>query len=353
MNQPVIKSKSTRNASLDIIRITAIAAVVMIHVSAQIVEFAEFGSSEYIWSSVFNSLAHIGVPFFLMTSGALMLNEDKPFYIKELFFKRLSQLLLLLLVWSMLYAIHYQIVIPLLNGNPINVKQLILAFLMGHYHLWYLYMQIGLYLTLPFLKAFVCKKNKNLILLYLGISLLAQFSIPMLNSLAMLYKPAVHLINLIEQFHLDFFTVYVSYFLAGWYLSHIGISRKRNRNLLYFASFASLLLLIAYVNSIKDFKNAFAIEGLLSFIFATGAFLMLTNISRNVASNHFLSLLSKASFGIYIVHIAILDVVVRLLPKTIFTPIYMLLCWLIVFGVSFAATYVLSKIPVLKKMVRM
>ncbi len=62
--------------------------------------------------------------------------------------------------------------------------------------------------------------------------------------------------------------------------------------------------------------------------------------------------ISKYSFGMYVIHVMILDVVIWILPKSITAPVYMIICFAIVFVISFILTAVISKIPVLKKIVR-
>lgn len=347
-----ITMTSQRNTSLDIARIVAIAAVVMTHVSAIFVESNELGSLEFIWGNIFDSVSRIGVPLFIMTSGALLLNEEKQFSMKNLFSKRLLQIILLLIVWSAIYAVGYNIAIPLLKGESVNIKYFIISFTLGHYHLWYLYVQIGLYLVLPFLRTIVCKKNKNLVLLYLAISLLTQFTIPVIQALSVQLDFMTYLITLIEKFQLGFFNVYVSYFLIGWYIVHVGVSKK-SKIASYVVSIFALLVIIIYVNFTKDYNNAYANSDIFVFVYALGVFLALDSVNKIKRVNNIVPILSKSSFGIYVVHIVLLDVINRLFPKTLAAPIFMLICWMLTFVVSLLTTYILSKIPYLKKLVRM
>ena len=341
-----------RNASLDISRIVAIAAVVMIHVSAKFVSRNELGSLNFIWGNIFDSISRIGVPLFIMTSGALLLNEKKQFSIKDLFSKRLPQIILLLIVWSAIYASYYKIALPLMNDGSINMRNFFKSLLLGHYHLWYLYMQIGLYLVLPFLRTFVCKKNKNFILLYLFISLLTQFTIPVIQAMSVQFDFLTYLITFIKKFQLGFFNVYVSYFLIGWYIVHVGVSKK-SRIILYVMAIFALLGMMTYVNFTKDYSNAYKNAGILVFVYAVGVFLAINSVNKNKRVNNIVPLLSKSSFGIYVIHIGVLDVIKPLLPQTLIAPVFMLLCWVLTFLFSLLATYILSKIPVLKKLVRM
>ena len=57
---------SKRNFSLDIARIVAILAVVMIHCSANFVSYYQPFSNEFVIGNLFDSVSRIGVPLFLM-----------------------------------------------------------------------------------------------------------------------------------------------------------------------------------------------------------------------------------------------------------------------------------------------
>ncbi len=223
-----------RNSALDIVRVVAISLVIMIHTSAPFVVDYDIGSFEFIWGNIFDTISHIGVPLFLMTSGALLLNEEYSFDIKGLFTKRIPQIIFLLIFWSVLYAVIYKLVIPFINNEVIDIKKFIETLIMGYYHLWYLYMLVGIYLALPFLRAFVCKKNKNLILLYIAIALVFRFSIPVLSAVKESFLGSAHsLIVFLNQFKMDFFFGYIAYYLAGWYIVNVGIPQKIKEHHIY------------------------------------------------------------------------------------------------------------------------
>lgn len=339
-----------RNTSLDKARFVAIIAVVMIHVSSKLVSGNECGSAEFFWANIFDSLSRIGVPLFVMTSGALLLDEDKPFSNKHLFSKRLPSILFLAITWSVIYAVGYEIAKPLLTGKSISIKGFVDAVISGHFHLWYLYMQVGLYLALPFLRKVVCNKNKNVVLMYLAVSLLAQFSIPVIKAISLHIDAASYLITFIQNFKMDFFNVYLAYFLAGWYIVHIGIPKKF-KIAIYIAAVVSILSIMLYVNFTGNYKNGYSNDNLFLFVYAAGVFLALNNTKPGCGK--IISTLSKYSFGIYAMHIVIIDAVRHFLPKTLFPPIYLLVLFAITLAFSLLATFTVSKLPLLKKLVRM
>ena len=68
---------NNRVCSFDLMRIIAICAVILIHISADYVKSYPNDSIEFISNNILCSCSRFAVPVFLMISGALMLNEEK------------------------------------------------------------------------------------------------------------------------------------------------------------------------------------------------------------------------------------------------------------------------------------
>lgn len=104
----------------------------------------------------------------------------------------------------------------------------------------YLYMLIGLYLATPFFRAFVKKENKNLILFFLLLALVSQFTRPIIDILSFRVTIFKEVSEFIDKFYLQFFGGFAAYYPAGWYIVHIGISKRWARGILYAAGAISL-----------------------------------------------------------------------------------------------------------------
>lgn len=244
-----------RNTYLDLTRVIAVVAVVTIHISGWFVAYFAPSSTEFLWGNIFDGISCMAVPIFVMISGALMLDEDRQVDTRQLYTKNIKALVGPLIFWSVLYCGVYTILIPIAEGQTVELWTIGYSLLAGHYHMWYLYMIIGLYLITPFLRKFVSKENKNLVLLFIGLSLAAQFTIPILNGLTKIYDRAVWLISWIEKFQLGFVGGYTVYYLLGWYLTHIGVKRKRR---LYCLGALSLVATILYVQVTQDDSSGYS-----------------------------------------------------------------------------------------------
>lgn len=139
-----------RVAYLDRMRAVAILMVVGIHAWDTFIMPSEVVFSLLGWSG--HQLAHTigryGVPLFVMLTGALMLGRAYP-SMKDFFQAKIPRFVGALVVASTVYAL----LVKILFGQ--SFQSIVPKFLNGHsiggYHLWYMYMLIGLYFSLPFL----------------------------------------------------------------------------------------------------------------------------------------------------------------------------------------------------------
>ena len=119
---------------LDLLRVIAVCAVVMVHAAGGLVTEYGAGTVDFIVGNVLDGLSRLGVPVFLMISGALMLDERRPYRLG----RRVGRLLLLLFLWSLLYTLALSVVRPLLGGGSVQLGEVLTSLFRGHYHLWYL-----------------------------------------------------------------------------------------------------------------------------------------------------------------------------------------------------------------------
>ena len=351
----MITKETTRNLTLDVIRILAVMAVVMIHCSSKFVSTWDSGTIEFLVGNIADSLSRLGVPLFVMTSGALLLDERKQISLPDVFGKYIKNILLLILVWGMFYALIFQIIKPLRNDEAVSITQVILAVGQGHFHMWYLYMMAGLYLAVPVFKTFVRRENKTLVLFYIGIALITCFTAPLLKALSVLYSRFAALNVILDNMHMGVFAGYAAYYLTGWYIVHIGVENRKARMGIYLAGILSAMFIIVYTQVTKEYDLAYSELGLPVYLYSASVFLALNNIQikNNGKAERVLAGLSKLTFGVYILHIYFLDKFQEHFPYTRLPLVYIAVSFLVVFSVSLAASCVLSKIPVVKRAVRM
>lgn len=112
------------------------------------------------WASLFDSLVRACVPLFIVASSYLQF----PLHYSsgEFLRRRVVRVLVPFLLWSAVYALAW--------GNPVeNFQNLLLNFNYSAGHLWFVYMLIGVYLLMPLLSPWAERVGKRELQVYLGI----------------------------------------------------------------------------------------------------------------------------------------------------------------------------------------
>ena len=139
---------------VDLIRTIAIVGVILLH-AANDLTIQQMGQLEIVrWVTVdiYQSLGRIGVPLFVMLTGALLLQPSKNESISVFFKKRWARIGLPFIFWGAAYFAYDFFVLH----QAITTNAIVQGILTGpYYHFWYLYMLAGLYLLTPILRILV------------------------------------------------------------------------------------------------------------------------------------------------------------------------------------------------------
>lgn len=342
--------------SFDAMRIIAACGVIMLHISADYLTDYDNNTTAFLLGNIFNSLSRFAVPVFFMISGALLLDERKNISAERIM-KSTINILILLFSWSFLYTVAYNIVRPMLFKEPISFTEIFDTFFNGHYHMWYLYVLIGLYLITPILRLFIKRENADLIGKYLFFVIVVFFSALFANEIINNFSAKENvLLDFIDNFRLEYIYEPVVYYVLGWYIVHIGLAKK-TRTVLYVGGFLGLI--VSFVGTqlffTNDKRNFFhANESINILLYSVAVFVAVHYLftKKNITLNSFWLKLSGLTFGVYLIHciylfafklickrfhIALLEIVIIFVGSTI---------------LSFVTTFVMSKIPLIKKLIR-
>ena len=339
--------KTKRILSIDLLRIIAILSVVMIHTTMTFDDY-DITSSSYFIGNIFNGLSRAGVPLFLMISGALLLKEDRKYSVKQVFQKYVLSIVIIFASWSFVYALQ-DVIRDIIGGKGLHFYHYIRAFILGEFHMWYIYMLVGIYLTLPLLQLFVKKENAQKIRYLIIISLVFNFLPSLISVASNILSPLAFINTPIYRVSFEFVGPYITYLLTGYYIYNFEIKHK---HLIYVISIISVLLNIALVQITNDVSDAYAPKNLLVFLYATGIFIFINDKYKRVHNNKILSSLSDLSFGIYISHILMLSLVDYILPTNEITVYYIVIRYILIMAFSIILCFVMSKIPLIKKLIR-
>lgn len=148
----------------------------MIHASANYV-MKDFGSISFIVGDVIDSLFRFAVPVFLMISGSLLLDENYN-YTENKNRNRIVKMIQFFIFWSLLYVLIFKIIITMKNGYRPSIIDITVAFGLGHYHLWFIYLIVGFYLLLPLLRLWIKDKNIKYVRYFIFLAIVLGFLFP-------------------------------------------------------------------------------------------------------------------------------------------------------------------------------
>lgn len=141
-----------RNHSVDTLRTLATVMVVLLHVASNYVtEALASGTLDAtFWlPNVIDSFCRASVPLFVLVSGRFLIGQQ--INIGDFYRKRARRLLYPLVGWSLFYSLFVLAGQFQLTGT-FDLGQIGSSFIQGrpYYHLWFLFLLVGLYLFTPF-----------------------------------------------------------------------------------------------------------------------------------------------------------------------------------------------------------
>lgn len=219
--------------------------------------------------------------------------------------------------------------------------------------MWYLPMLAVLYLLTPFLKSFAADRKKCLLFCALGFA----YSILLPTALKFEFPYRTIVESLYNQFDCSFFGGYVTYYVLGHALhEYVPKLSAQKKVALGLGGVIAMGIEIAVCNawSVKTgimstiLNTPFSVT---AFIGAAAIFLLLRDGVSGRKHEELSGRLAGLTLGIYLIHPLFLRIYGWLGGTTLFAPaaIAVPLIIVLITLISGAAVYVLSKIPVVKK----
>ena len=348
-----------RKEYIDYLRAFATFAVIVLHVAAENWYTTSVYSLEWQTFNLYDSIVRWGVPIFTMISGALFLKRDIP--LKTIYLKYVLRIFIAFVFWSLIYIILMAMTIDS-NGVSFQFVSPLITFLKGHYHMWYLLMISGLYICIPIFKKIV--EDKNIMKYFLILSFVFTFVIPWLFDLVNDFISNYAILNIVSALNynigvmnLNLVLGFSFYFVLGYYISTIEI-KKDARKIIYILSVLGFLLTILLDSYIAIRTNApsgkyygnFSINVLFEVL---GIFVWFRyHKFDNQKLNRIMAKLSIYSFGVYLVHVLILEkinILFNVNTLSFFAPISVLAISILIGLISLIISVILNHIPVIKK----
>ena len=213
-----------RLAYADLLRAFATLAVVILHLAGSQMGAVAVSSSAWGVFNLYDGLVRWCVPVFVMLSGMFLLDPKRGLPLSKLLFHNALRILVCLVLWGGVYAAAEY----LLDGGRLTwagVGNALLGALRGntHYHLWFLYMILGLYLVTPILRAFVRGASRGD---FHWFFLLAFLFASLLPTAFRLWPNATHIVKIwYDRLAIQTVLGYVGFYVAGYYLKEYTLGR--------------------------------------------------------------------------------------------------------------------------------
>ena len=344
----VKEQNKDRNSKLDLLRIISAIAVVLLHVSAQYTDSLPVNTTDFGIAVAFNSLTRFAVPVFVMISGELFLNTQKTISVKKIWIHNILRLAIVFTVWSFLYYVFQSVYFWHFDFYRQGIVRTLVGIVYATKHLWFLYMIAGLYALTPILKEWLSKAEEKNVRYFIDIFFIFQIARTTLQVL--INKSLTDEISSILM--ITELTGYLGYFVCGFYLSKYGVP-KRTKAAMYvllpigIIANATLSILISRLNGVYS-PGIYDSFGVFTFFNCVALYLLAEAVAGKLKfKTSIIANLAKDTFGVYLAHIMIWDIVKEELPDGVFGPVILAIpvFTIIVCVISFALSALLRRIP--------
>ncbi len=352
-----------------VMRVLAIFAVIWVHASAEVFFYgAKFATYEWWVADIYDSLVRICVPLLFMVSGFLLLGKA-PEPLSDFLKKRVRKVVVPLLVWSLFFLLwvnlweyhHPSLASSMTSKTMQNIHDagwmaaIAILWVPIYYHLWFLYALIGLYLITPVLRVVVTHAPPQLLWYFVILCLIGS----------MLLSPLTRITDTPDFINLNLMGGRLGYFVAGYLLGHIAISRRLLGTMVIAAIVGAFVTIVGtyYLSAANggELSQQMWYEPMPNIIaMSVSAFLIIRYLAERctrLQSGTLMRVVKKmsaTSFGIYLVHVMFIYAFAAGTfgfhlnsmsgNPALFVPIVATLTYL----ASFVVIYLMQKLPVIR-----
>lgn len=341
-----------RLISPDFLRIISIFGVIVLHCVGELWELIPIKSKSWVALAAIDSLFRFAVPVFVMVSGMFMLSPSKNRGIKELYSKNILRIVTSFAFWSLIYLAYHQASDYFADRSAFHpaFKSLLNSFLAGEYHLWFMYMIVGLYIVTPLLCKLV--QNQKTIRYFLIIWMVFCLSVNFIKLVPLVGNYAFSALGL---FKISVAVEYSGYYVLGYYLYKYEITKPIKVLVNIFACLGTVgMAFVTVYTSFKSGQNVTkyfeyllpmtALQSVAVYSFAQDFF---KGKNPSKKAQKAIYTLSKISFGVYLSHLIVIKITKKICLSYFSFPTYITFGILLVAAIIISPliSYLLNKIP--------
>lgn len=340
-----------RNLQLDILKIMACFAVVVIHATG-IITFNM--RAKYSINHVLYYISGFAVPVFFMVNGYFLLNKEKISY--KYVLKKIVNILLVVFSWSIiLFLITYIATKKVTNPITIALNSLIQRDYFWQF--WFFGALIIVFAVLPLLhKGFKNTKYAIFMTIFFILCCLAVDSLSIYRSINR--KPIIQ-VQVIQTLRL---WTWFAYYLLGGLLGKSEIMNyilgkvSKRLNVLIFTISSIIVSVYQFNMAHKYYKLAsieFFYDNILTFIWVTSLFILIyrCKIKAGPVASKCIGFMGDSIMGVYIIHVTVLNISTSMYK---FNTISANILLIFIMGIiSLVSAVIISKIPIVNRLIKL
>ena len=348
-NQEIVV-KPKRLVYLDILNIIAMIQVVDLHVNGIVHSHPEIRA--WNTSLIVKVLFYWGVPLYLMISGANLMNYRSKYDTKTFFKKRFIKVVIPFLFWAMV-MFAYRLKKNLFHTYH-SFAEFINAFLSNEEQstYYFIFEILGLYLTMPFLSLLTEEKHRKTLWFTIALYVIFNATLPYILLFFKIYY------NYAFSVRIGGFVIYV---ILGYLLSTQTL-KKKEKIILYISTILGIVWRYAITfylskkhgvvfGDIWSYKTWYAFLGAAAiFVFVKDSKIV-KKLEDKPRLQKILASVASCSFGIYLIHVPIMEALVKFLKINVYTWQYRTFGILAVYFITLIPILIMKKIPIVKKLV--
>lgn len=291
----------------DVLRVLAIGAVIVLHVASKNMWAYNVGDIQFEILTLWCSLTKWAVPIFIMISGAFLLDENKSIS-KTKLVGYCRRIVISFFGWSFVYALWNKIISYEFVWHNFSISEMWSNFYMGPYHFWYMYVILGLYLILPFLRKCLSQCDKKEIEYMLILFFLFSIVVPILQR----FEIFAFVLYWVESMKISSISGYIGLFILGYYLRKYGEQIKIKKQILLIIFVFALVFMIIFTficenkTGLRDdfWQGCFSIWVIIQAVCLFQLSMSCEDwlVRRKASTKNIIVELSKNSFGVYLCH---------------------------------------------------
>ena len=258
-------------------------------------EYPKLPMNSYVCSLMLNGICRVSVPIFFMISGALILEQPID-YKKNT--KRTVSMIVKTIVWTIIYVAWDFFYLG--DMYPYGFDMM---FTPVRNHFWFMYVMVGICITTPLWQKLVSGESKDL---------MRYFSIIFIGTMAATFVINMMRMTITYEVPLVGNSCYAGYFIMGYvirhYIDEIKINKWICAAVLLFCVTMTNLLTFHFTTKLGVHYEAFSSFRSVFIGLASMTVFYLVMKIKNLKPCYWISVISKHSFNIYMMHVFFLDI---------------------------------------------